>query len=120
MATWPATLPQNPFDQDGATYEPSENIIRSDTETGPAKMRRRFTGKNEKLSFSMVLTPTQWAALDTFYETTLQAVGKFQWIDFRTKAAANYRFKKKPSQTYWGEDSTGVYWQVSVDLELIP
>ena len=117
---WPTILPQEPFAEDGATYTPMDNVIVSSPDVGPGKRRRRYTGKNDKFNFTMILNPAQLAAFEVFYETTLAGVKKFQWIDHRTGLTANYRFIKKPTNTYYGSDVNGTWWILPTELELVP
>jgi hypothetical protein len=90
-------------------------------ETGPAKMRRRFTAVPETVTLPpMELTSAQLATLKTFKKTTLSDVGPFDWIDFRTGTAATYRFLKPLKQDWHSSDGTTDVWTVSIVLELLP
>jgi hypothetical protein len=121
VVSWPTTLPATPFGEEGATYTPMENnIIRSSNEYGPGKLRRRFTGQNEKLTFTMVLSPSQLATFKTFYNVTVSGVKRFKWKDHRTGAVAFYRFMKEPAQGYAGSNADGSWWAMNVELELVP
>lgn len=115
---WPAGLPQNPFATDGAAYVPVDNFIRTNMESGPPKVRRRFTAEYEDFSFTIIINRAQLATLMSFIDVTLKGTKAFDWIDFRTGLTATYRFKKKPSQQWYGGD--GEWWTVSVELEKIP
>lgn len=115
--SWPATLPQDPYAEDGAVYKPGLNIIRTQMENGPYKQRRRFTNVPETFTFTMVLSKANLAILMTFVTVTLGDVLPFDWIDFRTGAAAVYRFTKRPEPTWFAGD--GDYWTVAFELELL-
>ena len=116
--SWPASLPQDPFAEDGAAYKPGENIIRTQMENGPYKQRRRFTNVPETFTFTMVLSKPNYAVLMTFVTSTLADVLPFDWIDFRTGAPAVYRFTKRPDATWF--TGNGDYWTVTCELELLP
>lgn len=122
MADWPSTLPQNPFQTVDPTYTPGDNVLRTSMQGGPAKARPLFTAVVETLPVTLHLDPTQRATLRTFIATTLGYTGEFAWKDFRTGAAATYRYASKglPSEKFLGEDSTGTWWEVRFDLELMP
>lgn len=127
LASWPAELPQEPFGEDGATYAPVDDTIRTESETGPAQVRNRFTGgKLDDFTFQLVLNPAQMAVLDTFYRVTLAKVRKFTWTDFRTLLPANYRFKSPPKSEYFAsQQPDGVnpvrhWWRVEISLEMLP
>ena len=115
--SWPGTLPQDPFAEDGAVYKPAANAVRTQMDAGAPKMRRRYTAVYEDLSFTLVLSKADLATLMTFITQTLQDVLPFDWIDFRTGAAAVYRFKQRPHVTYYA--GNGDYWTVAIDLELL-
>ena len=115
---WPATLPQNPYARDGATYTPPDNQLRSNTEIGPPKTRRKFTAVYDRFTFTLELTRTELATLNSFVNVTLQEVRKFQWIDFRTGAICKYRFVKRPTVMYLVGD--GFLWEVQIELERMP
>lgn len=116
--TWPASLPQDPYAEDGAGYKPGDNAIRTQMETGPFKQRRRFTNVFETFTFQMVLSKANYATLMDFVKNTVKDVLPFDWIDFRTGAAATYRFIKRPTVVYYAGD--GDYWTVQIELELMP
>jgi hypothetical protein len=60
---WPATLPQVP--QKGFTESVGINVIRSATDAGPAKQRRRASRPNE-LSVNFLMTTAQTQKLEDF------------------------------------------------------
>lgn len=121
--SWPAGLP-SPFAAGEPTYKPNDNMIRTQTESGPVKVRRRFTGKSEVLALLFVFTRAQRVIFNAFYETTLKEVLPFTWKDLRTGATANYRFIGPPSDRYVagdGETPGAENWQqVEVVLEKLP
>ena len=68
MAAWP-TLPAPLIN----TFKEStpDNLLRSSTDKGPAKIRRRSTAGVRPISFTLHLTPAQVNTLEIFYVTTL-------------------------------------------------
>lgn len=60
---WPTTLPQVP--QKGFTESVGINVIRSQTDAGPAKQRRRAARPNE-LSVNFLMTTEQTQKLEDF------------------------------------------------------
>lgn len=113
--SWPGTLPQIPL-ADGYTESLADNVIRSENDAGPAKMRRRSTVTNETLVCTMHITKSQWATVRTFYLTTLAAVLPFTWVQPSTGAAANFRFLSPPTITPAG----GLYVTLTLNLEVVP
>ena len=60
---WPTTLPQVP--QKGFTESIGINVIRSATDAGPAKQRRRASRPNE-MNLSFLMTTVQTQTLEAF------------------------------------------------------
>lgn len=122
-AQWPAGLPQEPFADGAPTYETRDNVLRTESDTGPHQMRRRTSVVVEDFQFSMVLSPAQMALLKTFYYGTLRQTQLFTWKDFRTMLPGNYRFVKPPSggEYFASEENKDSphWWRVSFHLELI-
>lgn len=116
-ATFPATLPA-PLADSSTSYQAVSNAIRSNTEAGVTKVRRRFTAVATPFNCTLKLTQAQLTALITFYEVTVQDVLPFDWIDWRTGAAATYRFIQRPQESYV-KDSLN-RWLVALQLEKLP
>lgn len=90
---WPVSLPQAPLS--GTLVEQrQDNVLRGPAAPGaePAR-RRRFSASAKTVSFSMHLTATQLAALETFYNTTLgDGVLSFTFEDPSTGASKEFSF----------------------------
>lgn len=71
MADWPATLPQK-FEASSYKTNPETNVIVTKMDTGPSKVRRRFTAKRKIHSGRMIMTKTEFETdFLTFFETTI-------------------------------------------------
>ena len=71
MATWPTELPQA-FEADSYTQGIQSGAIVTQMDSGPPKVRGRFTAVSTFHSGSMVMTKTEFATyFRPFYETTL-------------------------------------------------
>lgn len=73
MATninWPSTLPQFVLEQ-GYSRNLLSNLIRTDNSLGEAKVRRRNTKILYNLTVSMVMSQTQFATFESFFQSTL-------------------------------------------------
>ena len=98
MPTWPANLPQF-VNEAGYSESLEDQTIESSMDTGSAKVRRRFTAAFRKFSVSLTMDPTQAAAFETFYLTTLQGGSlPFDWVHPRTRVAKTFRFRKPAPQ----------------------
>lgn len=115
--TWPSTLPP-PLADSTASYQAVSNVVRSNTEAGVAKVRRRFTAVATPFNCTLKLTQAQYDTLITFYEVTLADALPFDWTDFRTGAAATYRFIQRPQGSY--QKGSLNRWLVALQLEKLP
>jgi hypothetical protein len=110
---WPGTLPASP--NYGWVETKLSNVVRSETDAGPAKVRRRYTRANRKMSLSMHLTTAQVATLDTFHTTTLaDGTLRFDFVHPRTGATNSVRFAS--DGITWTEQAEGFYL-ATFDLE---
>lgn len=112
MAAWPSTLPAPLLGS--YTEQPAPNVIRSDMDIGPDKVRRRSTSDLAKLEFALMLDSAGVATLDGFYRTTCRSGAlAFDFPHPRTGATVSARFVA-PYQV--AHHDKGL-WRVSVSLE---
>lgn len=113
--TWPVSLPRS---MSGVTWGTRDGRMKSQTDTGPGKIRRRSTAMPYTISGQMLLTRTQLATLDTFITTTTAGgVLAFNFPHPNGGAATLCRFADTlPTKTWAGSG------KVSVDimLEVMP
>lgn len=117
--TWPTTnsFPQSPLT--GFVETPGENTIRTQNDSGPAKLRRLTTSAPTTFQLPFILTEAQADDLMTFYETTtFYGVKTFDGLPHpRTDSASvEWRFLEPPSLTLIEYDT----YQVVLRLELLP
>lgn len=111
---WPASLPQQP--QLGWSEEKVSNTIRSESDTGAAKLRRRFTAATWVLSLPFFLTEAQVATLEAFHGSTLaDGVLRFDFAHPRTGVTESMRFRGPLSIS---EPAKGFY-RATLELEFI-
>ena len=121
MAVWPISLPQHL--ELGAQDTRQQGFIRSTTDTGPYKQRKRFTATARFLSGSMLLTGTQRATFETFYTTTIsEGTDAFDFIDPSTFGTVSARFAQTPtlSGVAGGSTSTTLQWRMDLMIEVLP
>lgn len=119
MATWPSTIP---FPKLGWTERRQQGFIRTPMDTGPAKVRRRFSAVSSEMETTVGLTAAQRATFDTFYATTLsEGSGEFTADDKVDGSTATYRFVAPPefSHRHSNGTQTTVY-EVVLRLEKLP
>lgn len=120
MATWPSSLPSQ-FEI-GAQLSSQQTFLRSQTDKGPFKQRRRFTARSRFYSGTMLLTATQKATLETFFEDDANFGGtQFDFEDPADLSTVSARFVDTPSYQLLVGSASGVELQrVSFTLELLP
>lgn len=114
--TWPNTLPQYVLES-GYSEQIQDQTIESQMETGPAKIRRRFTKSLRQYQMSLYMTAAQAVTFESFWQSTVNGGSlPFDWVHPRTRAAATFRFRNPaPQITSVG----GVNAIVSFNLEMI-
>jgi hypothetical protein len=117
IPSWPSSLPQRPL-ADGFSETPPNLLVRSATDIGPAKVRRRATVGVTKLKAEFRLSRAQLAAFRTFFAADLQGGAlSFSWTHPVTGAVGAFRIVPAPSIE---PIAAGMAWRVSLDLELLP
>ena len=116
MATFPTTLPK-PTQSDYQENRQSQ-LIRSQMDTGPAKIRRRFTANSAEYSVSWEFTGSQLSTFETFFNSTIDGGSvEFTWVQPRTDASVTARFVDGVySVSSLGHD----LYRVSSKLEVMP
>lgn len=67
---WPSTVPDD-FQSSGYGYEAQSGVIRTNMDTGPAKVRRRFTAVTKNHKGSIVMTKTEFATWESWFEVSI-------------------------------------------------
>ncbi|MBK8211713.1 MAG: hypothetical protein IPK78_18940 [Rhodospirillales bacterium] len=115
MAAWPASLPQKPLMQ-GFRETAVNLVVRSQTDVGPAKARRRATAGPTTFEMSFRLTSTQLATFRTFVRTDIQdGAGPFTWAHPVTGVPGTFRLIEPPQIV-----PAGVSWLVGLRVEMLP
>jgi phage-related protein len=116
MPTWPSSLPDKPLQQ-GYEEAPGDGRQRTQMDTGPAKVRRRFTATVDEFTARFHLTSTEVDTLDSFWENDLDGgTLRFDWTHPRTGLALQFRFVNRPKRRVVG----GTLYEVTARLEVLP
>ena len=116
MSAWPETLPQSPLIE-GFRETPANTALRTEMETGPAKLRQRTTAATATLSLAYLMGTAQLAALDGFYAGTLQGgTLPFDFTHPVTGETISCRFRQPPARVAL----TGGYFRAGIELEVLP
>jgi hypothetical protein len=120
IPAWPTTnnFPQVP--QKGFSESVGLNVIRSATDSGPAKMRRRGLAVST-MDLSFILTTAQCADLENFINNTLYGVKRFSFPHPRTAATVEARIVPSGEGEFFKLQYLAPgYWQTSMKFEILP
>jgi hypothetical protein len=119
VLTWPVTLPQVP--QKGFQESIGVNVIRTATDAGPAKQRRRAR-RPSTFDLSFILTTDQTQTLETFINESLFGVKRFNFphprllgttVEVRIVPGSDGEFFRL-------QYLAPGYWSTSLKLEVLP
>jgi len=119
-ASWPVSLPQLVL-QDGFQEQPPNTVVGWSPDSGPDKLRRRFTAGPRPLKLNLVMTWAQVETFDQWFRDTLaDGALPFDWVHPRTGLAVTLRFKAGQPPVYTPERPGAVTWLVSASVEVMP
>lgn len=119
MTAWPGTIPTAALVSDPSYNEDGEdNVAEQKPQVGPPLRRRRSSVPTRMLTFSTIMTFTQWDLLVTFYEQTL-----FDGTDFFTRP--HPRTGSTITCTFQGRPKSGAAiaqnkYQVQMSMRVYP
>lgn len=119
---WPLSLPTKFI---SSTYEESfaDNLIRSPTDVGPGKQRRRSTGGVRKVSGDEAFTAVELGIFDTFFHSTLSdGAERFEWTHPRLGTTKEFRFIAGIPPKVIRKEDTGskLIYYVTLTLDILP
>lgn len=120
MATinWPSSLPQSP--QKDFTENIGVNIIRSPMDAGPAKQRLR-SRRPTTMNLSFIMTTAQTKALETFVNTTILGVRRFNFVHPRLGTSVECRLVPQGDGQFFSlQYRAPGYWQTNLQFEILP
>lgn len=118
MPAWP--LPnKRPLLAGYAEQGPAGNLVRTQMDVGPAKVRRRGSVGVREIAVGFVLTPNNVATfVDWFQNDIGSGAEAFDFVDVRTEATLLCRFKGEPAYSL-SPISTDL-WSMEATLEILP
>jgi hypothetical protein len=115
---WPPSLPQSP--QKGFTETGGVLILRTPTDAGPAKLRRRGQ-RPQVLQVSFIMTTEQTELLEDFVKNTLQGTTRFGFTHPRLGNTVETRIvPQSGGDMYTFSYLAPGYWNVALQLEILP
>lgn len=118
--SWPNTnsFPQVP--QKGFTESVGVNIIRSQTDAGPAKQRVRGR-KPTTMQLSFIMTDQHAGMLETFVKDTIRGTKRFNFTHPRLNTQVEVRIVPQgDGEFYQLQYLAPGYWQTSINFEILP
>lgn len=115
---WPLGLPQTP--QKGYSETGGALILRTPTDSGPAKLRRR--GKlASKLTLSFIMTTEQVGILEDFVNNSIKGTSRFGFPHPRTNQIIEARMLPSgEGELYTLQYLAPGYWTVNSIFEVLP
>lgn len=118
MPSWPTLLPAFVIES-GYQETLEDQTIETSMDTGPAKIRRRFTTAVRRFQVTVQMTPEEADIFETFYLDTLAGGSlPFDWVHPRTRVAKSFRFRKPAPVVTVG--ASGQIVRVQMALESLP
>lgn len=115
---WPPSLPQRPLDSYSETS--GVMVIRTQPDLGPAKQRRRAQ-RPDTMSLQFNMSTAQVEILREFVQDTLRGTIRFGFTHPRTLAIVEVRvIPQGDGAMYSTSYLLPDYWQVSLQLEVLP
>lgn len=115
---WPPGLPQKPNQQYSETS--GVNVLRTQPDAGPAKMRRR-SNRVQTMQLSFDMTTAQVGTLEAFVEDTLRGTARFGFVHPRTGATVEARVVPDSDGKFFDINYyVEGYWKVAITFEILP
>jgi hypothetical protein len=116
--TWPLSLPQLP--DTNYTETGGVNIIRTATDAGPAKQRKRGN-KPQVLQLTFTMSNTQVPIFENFVKNTLQGVARFGYTHPRLLTVVEARIiPQSQGDLYTISYISPVRYSVQLSMEILP
>ena len=116
---WPSFLPAPLLD--GYELQRQKGAIRTDMDSGPARVRRRFTRVPTRIPQAWLLTTKEFGMFEWWFEKTLD--GGAAWFEGPAKngtglPTVQLRFVDQGNGPYTARPVSAAYWQVQALLEV--
>lgn len=117
LARWPASLPQY-FLRSSYSEGTGKSVIRSEMDTGPAKLRRRSRAVVRPVDGSLLMTGDQYETFVTFVENTIG--GGALPFEFPHQRRPGEFWLVRLADPDVMATPKGPLWQVQLKIEVLP
>lgn len=116
MASWPSTLPAPALT--GYQFAPDTTTIKTDMDSGPARVRRRFTSASTQYQATWILNAIQLATFESWF--VLDALSGAAWFTVNqwNGLGRGTMTARISSGTYTAALVAPAVWQVTAALEV--
>jgi hypothetical protein len=116
-AQWPSNIPSSPLLSSYDEREDEDNLLRTEMEIGPAKVRPQQSSSIPKLSFDIMMTSAEVSLFKTFYRTTLSNGSlPFDFLHPQENVTLTFRFMPPYPRYKTASDQ----YLVAMNVEIIP
>ena len=120
---WPDNKPTNPpprYPQKGFSETRGAQIIRTPTDGGPAKQRRR-NYRPDTLNVTYIMSKNQLSVFNIWIDTEIRGVYRFYWYHPRTQVQVEARIvPQQDGQLFTINYLAPDYYNVSLVIEIMP
>lgn len=116
---WPSDLPQTLL-IDGNSFGTPDGRLRSQTDTGPAKVRPRSSAMVQPVAGTMLMTSAQLAILETFTGPSGDSAGGSLPFTFPAPYGGGDWLVRFADSLPGKQNLGGDTWQVSLQFEKLP
>lgn len=117
MATWPDTLPHP--QASGYGIQAADCTVRTDMESGPARVRRRYTSAPDSITLRWVFTEAQMVIFRAFYESDFQQGAAWVFMPIKDGRTAGMVSREcRPTSPFKAEYSGRDVWVVEMPVEV--
>lgn len=119
-ATWPSSLPQEPL-VSGYTEDQQSQVVRTQTETGPAKQRKRYTTPVETFQMTFRMTDSEVTTFKDFYQNTLGGGStSFTYTNPRDGSSYTLRFRNAGGKAAYSISAvSALFFDVAITVETV-
>lgn len=118
MSTWPTTLPIPKLI--GYGLQTTDPTARTDMDSGPARVRRRFTAAPDRLTLSFIFTEAQMVIFRAFWLSDFQQGAAWVYMPIKDGIAAG--LVSRECRPLTGQFKGGLIrdnvWMVEFDVEV--
>lgn len=120
---WPSSVPEC-FEKNSYNYRPQNALIRTDMDTGPPKVRRRFTAITKDHSGTIIMDTTEKESFETWFYTTA-GFGSEEFTITNPQDDADTitcRFKSGNGEPLYNIKQNGgtLDWEIQFTMEELP